>query len=89
MLAGTAEHSHLESALTKASERKKIVLAQALSMLGAKSGVQVLMDAITKELQAAGRRRTAEIMYVQMPDHGAMPEAANWLYPCAARDPRA
>lgn len=82
---------YLESALTKASERKKIVLAQALSMLGAKSGVQVLIDAITKELQG-GRLplRTAEIMYVQLPpDHGAMPEAANWLYSlAAARDPR-
>ena len=34
--------------------------------------------------------RTAEIMYVQLPpDHGAMPEAANWLYSlAAARDPR-
>ncbi|MGC6585936.1 FAD-dependent oxidoreductase [Paenibacillus sp. Dod16] len=82
---------YLESALTKASERKKIVLAQALSMLGARSGVQVLIDAITKELQG-GRLplRTAEIMYVQLPpDHGAMPEAANWLYSlAAARDPR-
>jgi flavin-dependent dehydrogenase len=81
----------LEKAMERAEGVKKIRLAQALALMGSRTGVPVLIEAILKELEGPELPvRTAEIMYVQLPpDHGAMPDTAYLLYSlAAARDPR-
>lgn len=88
---GTKVVPYLEKALLKAEGRKKIVLAQALSMLGSTSGVSVLVEDIMKQLSGNELPvRTSDIMYVQLPpDHGAMPDVTYEIYSlAAARDER-
>jgi ribulose 1,5-bisphosphate synthetase/thiazole synthase len=75
----------LESALSKATGNRKIRIAQALAMYESNSGVEVLIDSITQALQdGVLPKRTADIMYVQLPpDHGAMPDTGYLLYSLA------
>jgi flavin-dependent dehydrogenase len=72
----------LEAALDKADGQRKVLLAQALALVGSTAGVPLLIDAVMPYLQ--GDRlppRVAHIRYTQLPpDHGAMPEAAYLLY---------
>jgi len=75
----------LERALREAEGIRKLHLAQALCMLGSTAGVPTLRDAILDAMRGdALPVRTADMMYVQLPpDHGAMPDAAYWLYALA------
>ena len=72
----------LEEALAEAYGQRKVLLAQALALVGSDAGVPVLIDAVTPYLQGdCLPPRAAHIRYTQLPpDHGAMPEAAYLLY---------
>ncbi|KRE34096.1 FAD-dependent oxidoreductase [Paenibacillus sp. Soil724D2] len=81
----------LAEALELASGAKQIRLAQALAMLGNQSAVPVLIERIMEQLKGTELpRRTADMMYVQLPpDHGAMPDVVYLLYSLAqTRDSR-
>ncbi|MBO7748266.1 FAD-dependent oxidoreductase, partial [Paenibacillus sp. MWE-103] len=81
----------LERALSRANGLRRIHLAQALAMIGSNAGVPALLEAVLRDLSGGTLpRRTADIMYVQLPpDHGAMPDAAYLLYSLAqAKDAR-
>jgi flavin-dependent dehydrogenase len=72
----------LEAALEQSDGQRKVLLAQALALVGSAAGVPVLIDAVTPYLQGdCLPPRVAHIRYTQLPpDHGAMPEAAYLLY---------
>jgi ribulose 1,5-bisphosphate synthetase/thiazole synthase len=81
----------LAEVLESATGTRQIRLAQALAMLGSEAAVPVLIERIMEQLQGAELpRRTADMMYVQLPpDHGAMPDVVYLLYSLAqTRDPR-
>jgi ribulose 1,5-bisphosphate synthetase/thiazole synthase len=83
---------YLIEAIEHATGMREIRLAQALAMLGSKAAVPVLITRIMEELQGAELpRRTADMMYVQLPpDHGAMPDVVYLLYSLAqTQDSRA
>ncbi|MDF2669427.1 MAG: FAD-dependent oxidoreductase [Paenibacillus sp.] len=69
----------------KAAGTRQIRLAQALAMLGSQAAVPLLIERIMEQLQGAELpRRTADMMYVQLPpDHGAMPDVVYLLYSLA------
>lgn len=75
----------LIEALHTAEGTRQTRLAQALAMLGSQEAVPVLIDRIMAELQGDELpRRTADMMYVQLPpDHGAMPDVVYLLYSLA------
>lgn len=82
---------YLVAALEKATGTRQIRLAQALAMLGSQAAVPILIERIMEQLQGAELpRRTADMMYVQLPpDHGAMPDVVYLLYSLAqTRDSR-
>ena len=75
----------LERALAESTGVRRRNLATALCLLGSTAGVPTLRDAVLDALRDGVLPvRTAEMMYVQLPpDHGAMPDAAYWLYALA------
>lgn len=83
---------YLIEAIEHATGMREIRLAQALAMLGSKAAVPVLITRIMEELHGTELpRRTADMMYVQLPpDHGAMPDVVYLLYSLAqTQDSRA
>jgi ribulose 1,5-bisphosphate synthetase/thiazole synthase len=83
---------YLIEAMEQATGMRGIRLAQALAMLGSKAAVPVLISRIMAELEGSELpRRTADMMYVQLPpDHGAMPDVVYLLYSLAqTKDSRA
>ncbi|CAH1192489.1 Thiamine thiazole synthase [Paenibacillus allorhizoplanae] len=83
---------YLIEAMEHATGMREIRLAQALAMLGSKAAVPVLISRIMAELEGSELpRRTADMMYVQLPpDHGAMPDVVYLLYSLAqTKDSRA
>ncbi|MCX7044839.1 MAG: FAD-dependent oxidoreductase [Candidatus Sumerlaeota bacterium] len=81
----------LEEALKTAPSDGRIVIAQALAMLGSQAGVPVLIEKIESQL-AGGKvpARKPGARYAGLPpDQGAMPEVCYWLYSLGlARDRR-
>ncbi|MDR6553140.1 FAD-dependent oxidoreductase [Paenibacillus qinlingensis] len=83
---------YLIEAMEHATGMRELRLAQALATLGSKAAVPVLIARIMEELQGTELpRRTADMMYVQLPpDHGAMPDVVYLLYSLAqTQDSRA
>lgn len=72
----------LEAALERVSGQRRILLAQALALVGGPAAVPILVDAIEPQLQGdLLPSRTAHIRYTQLPpDHGAMPDVVYLLY---------
>lgn len=72
----------LEHALTHADGSRRILLAQALALVGSRRAVPALVEAIESRLQGDMLpSRSAHIRYTQLPpDHGAMPDVVYLLY---------
>lgn len=80
--AGPGAITVLEDALARADGRRRVLLAQALALVGASSAVPELIAAIDGYLAGGALpARTAHIRYTQLPpDHGAMPDVVYLLY---------
>lgn len=82
----------LEEALSQATGSRRVLLAQALAILGSKAGVPILIAAIEEHLAAAHLpARESPIRHAGFPpDQAAMPDAAYLLHSLGmARDRRA
>jgi uncharacterized membrane protein len=72
----------LEKAYAQAEGKRKMLLAQALALVGSPASIPTLISAIEAYLQGDSLpARTTHIRYTQLPpDHGAMPDVVYLLY---------
>jgi hypothetical protein len=75
----------LEQAISHAEGDRKILLAQALALVGSRQAVPALIEAVERHFHDDGLpARSAHIRYTQLPpDHGAMPDVVYLLYSLA------
>jgi hypothetical protein len=83
----------LEEALERADRPRRVLLAQALAVVGSPAGMPVLISAIQDQLatgQLPERKHVIRHAVEYAPDQAAMPKAANMLYSLGmVRDRRA
>ena len=83
----------MEQELDQAQGQRKVLLAQALAMIGSQAGVPILVEAIQGQLSGKGLpRRKHKVRQADRfaPDQAAMPETAHLLYSLGmTRDHRA
>ncbi len=82
----------LEKALKKSRGKRRLLLAQALALVGSAAGAPVLIKEIHRQLSGGSLpERTTKIRFTQLPpDQGAMPDVVYLLYSLGmAKDPGA